>query len=69
MNLKMEGLSIKASSLESQWNANEKEMETVKEAVAQLTVDANAIRTSVSDTQKATQDVADAQHGAGNGEH
>ena len=61
MNLKMEGLSIKASSLESQWNANEKEMETVKEAVAQLTVDANAIRTSVSDTQKATQDVADAQ--------
>ena len=49
---KMEGYSIKASSLESQWNAAQKTMQTIRESVAQLSVEADAIRQSVSDTQQ-----------------
>lgn len=52
---KMEGYSVKAAQLESQWNAVERTMETVKEAVAQLNVEAETIRSAVQDTQKDAQ--------------
>lgn len=58
---KMEGFSVKASHLESQWNASERTMETIRESVAQLSVEAESIRTTVSDAQKAAEDVAAAQ--------
>lgn len=54
---KMEGFSVKAAHLESQWNAAERTMETVQEAVTQLSVEAEAMRTTVSDTQKTAHDL------------
>ena len=58
---KMEGYSIRASSLESQWNAAQKTMQTIRESVAQLSVEADAIRQSVNDTQRQTQETTQAQ--------
>lgn len=54
---KMDGFSVKASHLESQWNAAEKAMQTIQEAYAQLSVEADVIRNTVSDTQKMAQEL------------
>ena len=58
---KMEGYFVKAAHLESQWNAAERTMETVREAVTQLRVEAESVGTTVSDTQKLAQDLQSEQ--------